>query len=63
MLSFNWKKDTQAGISLMASSDYVFARYVIEDKKIASEIKYLFYEMCRTYAREFERKERNSSNH
>jgi len=54
MITTSWDKSDQASINLMQSSDFVFSREILKDKKLPQELKDMLSRFCKTFLREVE---------
>lgn len=54
MITYDWSYPTEGDCMLMQSSDYVFVKKILEDKKMNNRNKELLYQFCITYVREYE---------
>lgn len=55
MMEIEWGEASKSAIRLMQSSDYVYVRSILENKKMNHELKEMLYEFCNTFARKYEK--------
>ena len=57
MLGLEWYDGGYSSNELMASSDFVFAKFVFENKKLPNQLKKLLYGFCVAYIKFYDHKE------